>query len=217
MIDTDDRPTVEESYISASNTSNLSVKAERRGDGDVIICAGWSRSRTGQALMRLRSEWDAAEKPRAQSAEAIQALARTLSASEPGPLQLKQAQDLAANWLLQAQMELMGKLKSLPDVREQLALDVVDKWRVIDSRQLIAKVIKHWLSPACSCCQGRRWQMIPGTPMLSSRACGECHGGGVAPVPAGEDGRHLLGYIEDCLRHARGSIGRRLRNTRSKV
>jgi hypothetical protein len=43
-----------------------------------------------------------------------------------------------------------------------------------------------------------------------------CHGGQSA-IPDGDDGRRLLVYIDDCLRQARGSIGKRLRKTRQKA
>lgn len=67
MTSTDDRPTVEESYLSAAHTSNLRVVADKRGPGDVIIAAGWADSRVGIALIRLAGEWDGAEKRRVMS------------------------------------------------------------------------------------------------------------------------------------------------------
>ena len=62
MTSTDERPTVEEAYLTANHTSNLRVVADKRGAGDIIIAAGWSDSRIGQALIRLHGEWDGAEK-----------------------------------------------------------------------------------------------------------------------------------------------------------
>ena len=50
----------EERYISATNTSNLRVEAERIGPGDILICAGWSASTLGLALMRLHTKPDTA-------------------------------------------------------------------------------------------------------------------------------------------------------------
>ena len=47
--------TAEEKYLIASNTSNLRVVAESSGAGDVLIAAGWSKSRIGSALMRLHT------------------------------------------------------------------------------------------------------------------------------------------------------------------
>lgn len=60
----DDRRTIEEAYTSAGNSSDLRVQAERRGDADVLIAAGWTPGILGSAALRLRGEWDRSEKPR---------------------------------------------------------------------------------------------------------------------------------------------------------
>lgn len=52
--------TTEERYLSATNTSNLRVEAEKHGPGDILICAGWSASTLGLALMRLHTKPDTA-------------------------------------------------------------------------------------------------------------------------------------------------------------
>lgn len=68
MTTTDDRPTVEETYLRASMSSNLRVQADRRSDADTLIAAGWSAKGLGGALLRLHGEWDAAAKrPRGMS------------------------------------------------------------------------------------------------------------------------------------------------------
>ncbi len=46
----------EERYLTASNSSNLRVEADKHGDADVMIAAGWSASRIGGALMRLHTK-----------------------------------------------------------------------------------------------------------------------------------------------------------------
>ena len=56
--------TVAEAYSSAGNTSDLTVKADKRTDADVLIAAGWSPGLLGAALLRLHSEWDGAAKKR---------------------------------------------------------------------------------------------------------------------------------------------------------
>ena len=56
--------TVDEAYSSAGNTSDLTVKAERRSDADVLIACGMTPGLLGAALLRLHSEWDGAAKPR---------------------------------------------------------------------------------------------------------------------------------------------------------
>ena len=55
--------TVAEAYSSAGNTSDLTVKADKRTDADVLIAAGWSPGLLGAALLRLQSEWDGTAKP----------------------------------------------------------------------------------------------------------------------------------------------------------
>lgn len=56
--------TIEEQYTSAGNADDLTVKAERRSDADILIAAGWTPGMLGSALLRLHSEWDGAAKPR---------------------------------------------------------------------------------------------------------------------------------------------------------
>lgn len=60
----DDRRTIEESYTSATASSNLRCEAEKRTDVDVLIAAGYTPGILGAALMRLHSEWDGCAKPR---------------------------------------------------------------------------------------------------------------------------------------------------------
>jgi hypothetical protein len=58
MTAIDDRPTIGERYSSATESSNLKVSTERRGDVDVIIAAGWCSETLGASLARLRTEFD---------------------------------------------------------------------------------------------------------------------------------------------------------------
>lgn len=46
----------EERYLSATQSSNMRVEAEKHGDADVMIASGWSASRIGAALMRLHTK-----------------------------------------------------------------------------------------------------------------------------------------------------------------
>lgn len=137
-----ERPDIEELYQTASNTSNLKVEAERRGSGDVLIAAGWSASRVGMALLRLHSEWDASEKPLKPTKESVRALVGTFQRNLPGektvavtkgekakPLTGTEAQHYAAAWYAHEVGMLLGKLKGLPSVREQLTVQAL-KWRM---------------------------------------------------------------------------------------
>lgn len=56
--------TVDEAYSSAGNTDDLTVKADKRTDADVLIAAGWSPGLLGAALLRLHGEWDGTAKPK---------------------------------------------------------------------------------------------------------------------------------------------------------
>ena len=55
--------TVEEAYISAGSSTNLRVEADRMGDADILIAAGWAPCMLGGQLTRLRREWDGCSKP----------------------------------------------------------------------------------------------------------------------------------------------------------
>ena len=61
-----DKPSVDETYSRAGNTSNLTVEADRRGDADVLIAAGMvgASKSLGMALLRLHSEYDGASRLR---------------------------------------------------------------------------------------------------------------------------------------------------------
>ena len=56
--------TVDEAYISAGNSDDLTVAADRRSDADVLIASGMTPGLLGAALLRLHSEWDGTAKPR---------------------------------------------------------------------------------------------------------------------------------------------------------
>ena len=57
-------PSIAERYISATNTKDLTVKAEQRNAADMMIAARMTPGVLGNALRRLHGEWDAAAKPR---------------------------------------------------------------------------------------------------------------------------------------------------------
>lgn len=54
----EDRPTLEERYSRALESSHLSVDPDQRGDVDYLVAAGWCHESLGTALFRLRGEWD---------------------------------------------------------------------------------------------------------------------------------------------------------------
>lgn len=210
-----DRPGTEEVYACAGTASNLRVQAERAGSADVLIAAGWSMSRLGMALLRLHTEWDAAEKPRKPTKLAIEALALTLPfikvrADKSAVPDLLGATTLANSWYLHELRMLVGKLHMLPDARREVALQA-GKWRIDDPVDVVAAAILYWLDQTCHSCAGLKWAAIPGTPSLSNRQCKVCRGSGLAVMPHGQAGKRLCNYIDDCVSRAQQSLRNRLR------
>lgn len=108
----DEHRTVEESYTSATQSSNLRCEADRRTDVDVLIAAGCTPGILGGALMRLRSEYDSSSEKQARTATdaillmgKLKSLPRVLEAIEAwaalrgldAPKRLAQA--VVAHWL----------------------------------------------------------------------------------------------------------------------
>lgn len=203
----DPPPTINERYTSATHATNLKVTAEKRGSADLLIAAGWAPSRIGSALLRLHSEFDGASHPRKITRDAVEHLAITLTGK---PAQkLAKAQKIAHDWYLHEVGLLLQRLKTLPHVRYQLALQA-DKWLIDDPDRTAVGVLIWWLDHTCPHCHGLKWDQIEGTPSLSARQCRTCRGSGELLVPYSFEGLRLLGYIQHCITEARKSIKKRL-------
>jgi len=179
-----DKASIDEIYSRAGNTSNLTVEADKRGAGDVLIAAGMegqglrpSKS-LGLALMRLHSEYDSTSRLR-DGATAI---------------------DVAL---------LAAKLRGLPGVVTKVA-EQATTWNMERPRDKALSSVLWWLDKHCKRCTGRLWEPILGTPALSSIRCRACNGTGEAPLPHGSDGRRLVNYIEASLHAGRHGLKRRL-------
>lgn len=212
-------PTTQERYATATQSGSLRVQADRHGDADYLIAAGWSKSRFGAALMRLHSEWDAAERrgcqiPRQATRKQIAQLARDIAKEERSTQVTKEHSDAARKRLedgfLAEMKETMRMLKTLPEVRLHMQFKAAFDQKP-DVEPLCGAVLMHWLKPVCSVCSGRKFQLKPGGVELSANACGGCAGAGHARIPGGEAGRLMLSYMEDCAGIARQSIRDRLR------
>lgn len=121
MLMNDEKRGTEEAYTSAMTSSNLRVEADRPGDADVIIAAGWNQVRIGGALLRLHTEFDASEKLRLATA------AQFLAAGKTTKEQRTAAAKEAAEFNLHETGLLLGKLKALPEVRAQAVMQAM-KW-----------------------------------------------------------------------------------------
>lgn len=224
LADTNDRPGVQELYETAGNTSNLTVEAEKRGSGDVLIAAGWSDSRLGLALLRLHSEWSSAAKPARADAVTVGILARNIKMQDakaketadrtgepytaPGSAQAR-AQAEAQRWYTNELRILANNLKARPTVWEQLRVWVAGKGVDPD---IVAEALLHWLHPTCPVCAGHGRHKVPDQPALSARQCRKCNGTGHRPYPHGA--AKVLSHMDYCVNVARSSMKQRLRNTR---
>jgi len=211
-------PDVTEAYTSATHASNLRVEidADRRSSADVLMAAAWSPSRLGGALLRLHSEFDGAQHPRRMTPAAISAYAQTiapvpgLAEKEAALDQITRARVSADEWHRHEVMLLLGRLKTLPEVRNQLTLRA-QIWGVFQPEDVAVAVLIWWLDPICKGCNGIKFELIKETPVKSTKPCKCCRGSGEASLPYKEEGRRMANYIDDCIQRARDSMKNRLR------
>lgn len=221
-----DRPGVVEKYTSATHATNLVVSPDRAGPADSLMAAAWSQSRLGSALLRLHSEADATSEPRRLPETTMEVLAREI-ARERVKVERRdnpkakekvteadwdEARRQAGEWYLNEHALRLQRLKTLPEVREQVALYAFAS-SIPEPLGAAANAIHWWLNNQCHVCHGQRWQLIPGTPKLSTRVCDACNGSGVRPMPDGVQTKLLLTYINDCVNRARAGIARRLQHS----
>jgi hypothetical protein len=234
LADTNDKPDVSERYETATNTSRLLMEEHRTGAADVLASAGmaqqfpagsprpaYSQLRTGMALLRLHSEWNAAAKPRRMGVDAVEAIVKRLQADDraaeatakrkdkpytrPGAVAVR-AQREADMWFASELRLLANGLKSRGAVWEQLS-----PWAAIKGHdpELVAEALLYWLSPVCRACDGLKLRRVEGQPALSARQCSKCSGTGTAAHPAGT--ARVLAYLDESVSRARQSIKKRLR------
>lgn len=232
-----DKPGIEEQYQTAGNTSNLTVEADRKGAGDVIIAAGWSSSRVGMALLRLHSEWDRAEKPQRRAPMSVKQflsiVPKVVTGTRKGknkqgeeidvPIMSPDAEGARRahaaqrqefdEWFQSAVQTLLGKIPDMANVREQVTIKAL-QWRISDPEATATATIRYWLAQRCKSCGGTKWKLIPGTLRQSDKPCPACIGGGYVEPPRGQDGRRLANYMDACVADARGALGRSLSNMR---
>jgi hypothetical protein len=75
--------------------------------------------------------------------------------------------------------------------------------------ELVAKVLGHLANDVCKACEGRGYEVVPGTPMLSDVLCMRCQGTGRAPLQ-GEAERALADTIARLEREIAAAIMRKL-------
>lgn len=201
-----DATTTQERYARAVNSSSLRVEAGERSDADLLIAAGWCKSKFGVALMRLQAEWDGAERwgvrvPVKPTKRAIQAAAqvkidkgiRKITAQS-----LEAARKRLEKSYMSEMVVVKRALKSLPEVITQLEIKLL-----LDGKDagLAAQLLLYWLDPVCKVCSGT------GVQGKSEKGCGKCREHpGLATVPMGDVGRQALDFINECSKAAGGDV-----------
>ena len=161
--------------------------------------------------MRLRAEWDGAERwgvkvPVKPTKRAIMAEAQVTMRNGIRKI-TKDSMDEARQKLekrYEAELsKVVAALKSLPEVALHLqigmALDGEDA-------ELAAPLLLYWIDPTCRVCHGRKFQLAPCKTKLAARACGCCDGSGSARIPGGESGERLMDFINSCALRAAGEV-----------
>jgi hypothetical protein len=183
--DNNDRPGLDEQYIVATNTSDLTLNPDRVDSATHLIAAGLLGNRMGQALVFLRAEWDAAEKPRKATEDEILARAGDLP-KRKGKVDVKRARtELLVGYSVAMRHrahKLVGWLPALGIMAEWAALRRVDM-------DLISPALYHWLAPTCPVCDGLGHRKMDDAPVLG-KECHHCNGSGKWPKPLGADRVH---------------------------
>lgn len=110
---------------------------------------------------------------------------------------------------------------------QQLAVRqaVRERWKGISRpavRQLARLVLDWHLWNVCPYCQGRKFQVIPGTPILSDEPCERCHADGVTaiekvvPLEQLRWGKDLAERLAGIEAHARSELMRKTNGDRKR-
>ena len=230
--------TTDERYISATAASNLRVEADRSGPADLLIAAGWSAARIYAALTRLQGEWDGATMSAHVPKGAINGIA---SERGTAPAQAerdaeylrlrakgvgheaarhqasakatdsKGAKDEADRWFAHDAKLMLQRLKSLPEVREQIARQAA-VWKIADPVAVASAVILWWVAPRCCACHGAKIEQT-GAGKKTGRMCKSCKGTGDKPMPCGDAGKRLANWMDQCVEIGAAGVRRRLSRT----
>lgn len=189
--------TIEERYTNAVVSTDL--KCDTRdgapiGDADVMIAAGWSKSRIGSALLRLHTEFDGAAKPKPMQGSSDEAMRHNQTEA----------------------MLFFGQLKTLPSLLEQVTLQL-GKWGDETPDQTARATLLWWLDKTCPKCQGRKYDVIQGTGRMSAKACKDCHGSGERVIPHGQPGKRMAIFLDECVHRSRQQIGKALHSRSSRT
>lgn len=192
LADTNDRPGLDEQYIAATNTSDLTLDPDHRCAADHLIAAALGGNRMGDALNHLRSEWDTVQKPPKWTDDDVAARAALLPKSKGKPnLKMARAQIIVeyAAALRAVYMRLIGRALCMEILAEWAALRSVDP-------DLLSPALYHYLNPLCPVCDGRGKLRHPDAPVLG-KDCHHCAGSGRWPRPLGAE--RVESFLKGCV------------------
>jgi hypothetical protein len=205
LADTNDRPSLEEQYLLATSSSNLTLNPDRTCAATHLIAAGLTGNRMGEALSHLRSEWQSAGKPRKATEAEILKRAETLPKLRGKP-DVKRARTVVlvehAAAMRKRAHQLLGWAPTM-----RLLLE----WAVARGIEpdILSPALYHWLAPACPVCDGHGQRKLPDAPVLSTKRCNHCAGTGKWPRPPGAEVVH--DWLQRCAgkaKHDRGALVR---------
>lgn len=126
--DNDERPSFEEVYEGATNTSNLKEHGERRGSTDVLRDMAMSSDRLGASLLRVRAQWESSSKPARPAVRPMKVHLAEHDGDQPKALaELLTEKARSDEAYARELMTLVNRLGDLAAVRE-LLVPVVIKW-----------------------------------------------------------------------------------------
>lgn len=172
----------DESYIAATNSSDLTLHPDRIDAATHLIAAALAGNQMGMALTHLRAEWDRTHKPRKATEPEIMARAKQLPPHKGKP-DLKRAR---AESVVIYQRALRDRASTLSG--RSVVLGLLTDWaaeRGIDP-DILSPALFHWLSPNCPVCSGQGEIRAAEAPVLV-RKCYYCDGAGTWPRPPGAE------------------------------
>lgn len=201
-----DRPDAGEQYLTAMNTSDLTVEADRRGAADVLIAAGFAGQSNvlGQALSRLQAEWDKSAKPRKATEAEIEAAAA--ASPKHGKPDIHKARTVALVGYATAMRKRAEQMPGRPEV-----LRLLGEWaqaKGVDP-DILSPALFFFLAPTCPVCDGLGHRKLPDAPVLG-KTCNHCNGTGKWPRTM--EAERVDSFIRGCVARAKHSRKEFLRN-----
>lgn len=193
--------TIEQRYARAVSSSNLRLK-DYPCDADLLIAAGWLKEGLSTEIYRLKVEFEGLDKKSLQNAS------RSMT-----------------DWVM-VRSRLSSKDKAASYIAshaKQLAARAYRDISPLDAEDVAARVLGHMMMPVCQACEGREYDLIPGTKTKSERACKPCGGSGIKKLEMGKGlqreqfARHLQNDVERKLLHLMGLMAKYTLNSMNQI